>query len=422
MGVTGRRCVHAERCILEIRMPRPLLILVLVAGSWPTAALAQARPDPRSNARMHVGPFYITPSVQLQNLGVNANVFNESENQKSDFSYTITPKVQLWVPASRRFLLTTRTEAGLVYFQKYADQRSIDPQVFVRGDILMRRLSIFTEDDFKWSKERANLEIDDRIRQRANTARAGVNFGLTPKFSTEVSLYQSTYDFGASLTSLRAINYRAGLKRNERGLRLSLSHRLTSKTTLFLEGETLRARFDFAGVKNADGFRVSPGVTFAPRALISGTAKIGVRRFMPLNDNVPAFQGVVTFLSLGYTVLGATKLTVETSRDLAYSYEVSQPYYISTALGGSIRRQLRGDFDAMLAARRTRHNYKVLAEVATAPRRDLILNYSADVGYRLTRDARLGFVVAWQGRESSAGTSRAYGGMTVGLSLSYGWS
>lgn len=410
-------CDRFTRGILEVRMLRTVLILALVLA--PSAAGAQTRPDPRTDARMHIGPLYLTPSAQLRNLGVDTNVFNESTDPKSDFTYTLAPRVDLWLPVSRRFLLTTRSEAGLVYYNKYADQRSVDPHVMQRGEIMLRRLSVFGENDFKWSKERANLEIDDRVRQRVDMARVGVNFGVTPKFTTEVSLYQNTYDFDASLTSLRAINYRAGLKRNERGLRIGLSHRLTSKTTVLVEGETQRTRFDFATVKNADGFRVSPGVVFAPSALIGGTAKIGFRRFKPLNENAPDFQGVVASLNLGYTLAGATRLIFETSRDLAFSFEVSEPYYISTALGGRIRRQLRGDTDVVLAARRTRQTYQALAEVTTAPRRDLILNYSADLGYRLTRDARVGFVLAWQQRESSA-ASRAYRGMTAGLSLTYG--
>lgn len=394
-----------------------MLALVLA----PAVALAQGPPpDPRASARMHVGPFYITPTVQVRNLGIDTNVFNEFENPKSDFTYTLAPKVDLWLPVTRRFLLTTRTEAGLVYYKKYADQRSIDPDAFVRGDVLLHRLSVFFENDFRWSKERANLEIDDRVRQRTDAARVGVNFSLTPKLSTEVSLYQSTYDFDASLNSLRIINYRSGLKRNERGLRIGLAERLTSKTTLILEGETQRTRFDFATGKNADGFRISPGVVFGQRALIEGTAKVGYRRLMPLNDNVPSFQGVVASVSLGYTLLGATRLSVETSRDLAYSYEVSQPYFVTTGLGGNIRRQLRGDFDAVLAARRTRQNYRVLSDVSSAPRQDVILNYSADFGYRLNRDVRVGLVVAWQRRDSPASSSRAYRSMTAGFSLTYG--
>jgi hypothetical protein len=393
-----------------------VLALMLVV---PAAALAQSRPDPRETASMRVGPLLLTPSVQLRNLGIDSNVFNEVENPKSDFTYTLAPRLDLWVPVTRRFLLTTRTELGIVYFQKYANQRSVDPRALVRGDILLHRLTLFAENDYLWARQRDNLETDDRVRRQDNTSRAGLIYEVTSKFSAEVSLYQRTYDYEANFDTIRAISYRAGLNRNERGLSIGLKHRLTSKTTLLLEGETQRTRFDFAGTKNADGFRISPGVTFTPRALIGGTAKVGLRRFTPLNNAVPSFQGVVANLSLGYTMFGATRLTVDTARDLAYSYEIVQPYYISTGVGGSIRRQVRGDIDVVLGTRRTRQAYRAMTTTTAAPRRDLILNYSADIGYRVNRASRLGFVVNWQKRESSA-VLRDYRGFTAGLSFTYG--
>jgi len=362
----------------------------------------------------------MTPRVQLRNLGVDTNVFNELENPKSDFTYTLVPMLDLWVPLTRRFLLTTRSEAGLVYFQKYANQRTIDPRVLVRGDILFNRLTLFAENDFLWARQRENLETDDRIRRRDNATRAGVMYDVTPKFSTEVSLYRRTYDYEAGFDTVRGILYRAGLNRNDRGLRIGLKHRLTSKTTLLLEGETQRTRFDFAGTKNADGFRISPGVIFAPRALIGGTAKVGIRRFTPLNDAVPRFQGVVASLNLGYTIFGATRLTFETSRDLAYSFEIVQPYYISTSVGGNIRRQVRGDIDVVLGIRRTQQAYRTMSGTSAPSRSDRVMNYSADLGYRVNRDARMGFVVAWQERESAGGSLRPYRGMTAGLSFTYG--
>jgi hypothetical protein len=96
-----------------------------------------------------------------------------------------------------------------------------------------------------------------------------------------------------------------------------------------------------------------------------------------------------------------------------------QPYYISTGVGGRIRRQVRGDIDVVLGTRRTRQTYRAMTTATSAPRRDLILNYSADIGYRVNRSSRLGFVVNWQKRESSA-VLRDYRGFTAGLSFTYG--
>lgn len=396
-----------------------LLLLPLIVG-LPAIGLAQLRSDPRETASMRVGPVYMTPAIQLRNLGIETNVFNQLDDPKSDFTYTFAPMLQLWLPVTRRFLLSTRSEVGVSYFRKYADQRSIDPRFLVRGDILLRRLTVFVENDFLWAKQRADTEIDDRVRRRNNITRAGVIVDLTPKFSTEVSLYQGSYGFDSNFDSVGSISYRAALSRKERGLRVGLTHRLTSRTTLVLEGETQRTRFDFAQVKDADGYRISPGVIFAPRALIGGTAKVGIRRLMPLHPVVPGFNGVVADVKLGYTVPGAGRLTLEASRDLQFSPEVSQPYYVVTALGGNLRRHVWRDFDVVVGSRRTRQDHRALAGAAARPRRDLILFYSADVGYHLNRAARVGFLVSWQRRESSAGALRNYRGMTAGLSFTYG--
>ncbi len=404
-------------------MVRCVLAFSLV-GLFASSGAAQTRPDPREDARVHVGPLYLTPSVALRNFGIDTNVFNEWENPKSDFTATVVPSLALWVPVSRRFLLTTQTDAGFVYFHTFASQRTIDPHVRARADVFLRRLTLFAENDFQWARERANLEIDDRVRRRDNAARAGIEFQVTPKFSAEVSLFHQTFDYEAK-GGVSRINLREALKRNERGVRVGLTHRLTSKTSLLLEGETLRARFDSSPQRSADGFRISPGVTFAPRALIGGTAKVGMRSFRPLRAEVPRYDGVVASVDLSYTLKGATRLSIETTRDIGYSYEPLQPYYVTTGVGGGLRRQVSGDIDVMLGVRRTRNAYRAISGVAPAagidaPRRDLILNYSIDLGDRLNRTSRLGFVVSWQQRTSSMSTLREYRGLTAGLSFSYG--
>jgi hypothetical protein len=118
--------------------------------------------------------------------------------------------------------------------------------------------------------------------------------------------------------------------------------------------------------------------------------------------------------------MGATRLTVETTRDVGYSYEPLQPYYVATGIGGTLRRQISGDIDTVLSARRTRNAYRVVSGVQESPRRDVILSYAVDLGYRVNRTSRMGFVVAWQERTSSAGNLRRYRGLTAGLSFTYG--
>ncbi|GMV21744.1 MAG: outer membrane beta-barrel protein [Vicinamibacterales bacterium] len=393
-----------------------LVVLATTAG----AAGAQTTADPRETARMHFGPVYVTPSLALRDVGVDTNVFNEWTDPKSDFTATVAPKADAWLMMTRRFLLSTSTELGLVYFKSFTNQRSVNPRVNARLDVRFTRVSLFGENQFAWSRERANLELDARLRRRVNTTRAGFVFSATPKLSIEAALYRTGYDYEAN-ASLSGIDLKNALQRNRRGLQVEATQRLTSRTTVFVAFETQRERFEFAGFKNADGFRLTPGVRFSPRALISGEAQVGIRRFKPLSPDVPDFQGVVAKASISHTLFGATRATLDVDRDLDYSFEPTEPYYVHTAWGGSVRRQVVGDIDLVANVRRGRLAYRAFGPVpAQGARRDTYWQYGLDLGYRLNRQSRVGFAVNRVERESSVGTTRSFRGLVAGLTVTYG--
>src|SRR5262245_16213469 len=90
-------------------------LIVFVASLAGSPAAAQAVPggstqpidDVRKNYPLHPGPFYLDPSVQLKELGVDSNVFNEHADEQSDFTFTVTPKLDVAMPIARRGLLKT---------------------------------------------------------------------------------------------------------------------------------------------------------------------------------------------------------------------------------------------------------------------------------------------------------------------------
>ena len=122
--------------------------------------------------------------------------------------------------------------------------------MLVRGDIPLRRLSFFTEDDFGWSKERANSR--SMIAFASGHHYPFRDFGprrvLT---SVAVSKHLRLH---ASLTSVRD-QLPGGPQAQRAWLRIVLSQRLF-KNVIFPKRE--QRGWTCAG-KNADGFRISPG-------------------------------------------------------------------------------------------------------------------------------------------------------------------
>ena len=114
-------------------------------------------------------------------------------------------------------------------------------------------------------------------------------------------------------------------------------------------------------------------------------------------------------------------------RDLAYSYEPLQPYYVVDGYGATVRRQIVRRFDASVGAQRQRYSYRDLVvsgparRPSVAGREDTTVIYSVSIGYALNRDTRMGVGVSRMNRESSSNRFAAYEGLRVGTSVTYGF-
>ena len=394
----------------------------------PGAAFAQspAIEEVRENARIHAGPLYATPTLQLKEVGVDSNVFNAAGEQKSDFLINVSPALNLWVPAARRALFSATAATDLVWYATYDSERSIDPQLTVRAETYLNRVTLFVQDAYLNTRQRPNYEIDLRSRHVENDALAGVELRVSERLSIEAGARQfdTRYDADAVFdnTSLQRT-----LNRKTTGGTLTLRHHVTPLTMIALRYDNLRDRFTYSPLRDSNSYRVMPGVEFKPHALIKGRAYVGYRRFMPLASALPPFSGVVADLGLSYTLLGATSFGVSFRRDLTYSYEERQPFFVDNSPGVSIRRALGGRFDVIASADRHRYEYRDLLDAALAdegqpaPRIDTTWNYGANFGYRLGNTGRVGFGASYWQRESTTVRLRNYDNLRIGATVTYGF-
>jgi hypothetical protein len=410
-------------------MMRTLALALALLGLPASTLFAQATNDApniddvRNDMRIHVGPFYLKPAFLVKEMGVDSNVFNTAGDEKSDFTATVTPQADIAIPVARRALLKTTVGADLVYFATYASERSIDPQVRVRGEAYAHRFTFFAEDNYLNTRQRPNYEIDLRSRHLENDLVGGVKVRATSKLSAEIGATQSEtrYDADAFFdgTSLQQT-----LNRTTTGLVGALHARLSPLTTVGVKVDRLHDAFPYSPERNSDSYRVMPGVEFKPKALISGEAWVGYRSFTPDHPAaLPAFSGLVADVGLSYTMLGSTAFGASYHRDLIYSYEVEHPFFIDNSVGVSSRRELGGRFDAILSADRHRYDYRDLLTVATSDqgrRNDMTWVYGANVGYRFRHSARIGFGANYYTRKSNTATYVQYNGLRYGVTVNYG--
>ena len=402
-------------------LPFKARVIALASLTLSLPCLAQTPEEVRSDAQIHLGPLYVTPRLAVKEFGVDTNVFN-SADAKRDFTFTLSPSARISVPFGRRAVVRTRVGGDVVYYQRYGTERSINPEVSVRTDGYIGRVLPFVEVGYLRSRQRPNFEIDARSLREERVFKAGTVVKVSARTSVELAAEERPVEFGAD-SLFNDVNLQETLNRTTSLRWIEGRYELTPLTTIVLRTESARDRFAFSPLRDADSTAILPGVEFKPRALVSGSAQVGFRRFDPLNDGLAPFSGVVANASLSYTLQGTTKFSVIANRDVTYSYERAQPYYLTTGVGVTVRRQIVGRFDVSGSLRHQRYAYRNLllpgAVLADTNRIDTTRSWAGSLGYRVGSAMRAGFGLMHQSRDSSSARLRDYQGIRVISTLDY---
>ena len=395
-----------------------VLVCFIMGGVAQNRAAAQDLPDTAEAGRFRLGPLRFTPSISLTSLGIDDNVFNESLDPKQDTTAAVGPAVNLWMKLGRS-RMTGKVSGQYLYFSKYDNQRAWNTTDEGRWEVPLSRLTPFIMGVYANTKERPGYEIDSRAHLRSQAVGLGTEMRLSARTSAVLTTTRSDFAFDEGETFLGA-DLATTLNRRSNVEALQLRFKLTSLTTFVAGAEAIQDRFTFSPVRNADSIKVLPGFEFKPSALISGKVFVGFRRFNARDETLPDYAGPIAAVDAAYTH-SATRLSVKVNRDLAYSYELTQPYYALTDLGLVITQRVTDAWEVVGRGGLQSLEYQQFQSIRTASlRTDTIRQYGAGVGYRLGQTLRLGFDAVRYRRQSSEFALREYEGLRFGASISYG--
>ncbi|HWF85965.1 MAG TPA: hypothetical protein VG222_13995, partial [Vicinamibacterales bacterium] len=163
--------LHLKKCLLIAGLGLLLASPAFAQGDF-------VEPDP-SKVHVQVGPLWMDPSIALTNLGVDTNVFNEpaESSPKRDFTATITPKTNAWLRLGRTWLAGSVDE-GIVWYEKYASERSLNDRYQLGWHVPLNRLTFDIGGNYLNTHDRPGFEIDSRSHhtQLGGTASADVRW------------------------------------------------------------------------------------------------------------------------------------------------------------------------------------------------------------------------------------------------------
>jgi hypothetical protein len=397
---------------------RALFVSALTCAllAWAVPARAQDTMSPEDTGRFRLGPLRVTPTVQVTNFGVDTNVFNEFEDPKEDVTAAIGPAVDFWMRFGRA---RVSGKAGLDYnyFNEYESQRYVGTTSAMRVSLPLARFSPFVEGGYTSTRQRPGYEIDVRAERTLGEARAGADLRLGPRTLLTIAGGWQQYRF-ASEEQFLGTQLSEALDNDSRRAEVTIARQLTPLTSFIVTTEQRQDRFLYSPVRDTDAFKIVSGFDLKPVALISGNIRVGWRQFETLDGVVPDYRGFIAAGELAYA-LRATRFEFRVRRDIEYSFQEFQPYYLLTDLQLEVVQRVTGRWDVVGRAARQSLDYRVVALAAGNGRLDTGRRLGGGVGYRLGEHVRLGLDVN-RDRRTSDVALRKYDAWRVGGSLTYG--
>lgn len=405
------------RCVLK------LLALVAVVGSC-AVGTAAAQPssghnqlkDPRSETRIRFGPVFLKPGFSLSRLGYDSRVADSEGDTRSDFVVSFAPNVVVWMPVTRRALLTTTLTYGVTYFSTHKNQSSTDPGYDVKAEFSLFRMVPFLERSVQTAWRQPSDEVDIRVPLTTRSTSAGIAFSPMGRTSLLLSAYRSS-QIHESTARYLGVDLSRELNDVQQGVSVRIDRRVTSLTKLHASLENRQDRFEKSPTRNMAGVRFLVGSDFGKKAFVLGQAEVGFQHMRMEDGRLPNFSGIVGAVTLQRSLGAATVISTDWTRDIASSFQTVRPYFTSRSFKLRLRQGLGRSIDILIGPDFGRATY---VRAANDSRSLVVKNtgFDADFGYRVTRQSRVGLVLTRVSRTSEVPDVRSFSGLRIGVSFS----
>jgi len=393
-------------------------LTIVLLGSAPKLAAQTTQMPPPSEVELLAGPVTLYPSIVLRDVGFDSNLGNDPDEPKEDFTLTAQPRLRAAVPFGST-LFTASATVGLVYFATYKDQQSINRLFEGRLEGATWRLRPFLAAAHNHTNERAGYEIDARVLRQEATVSGGGELKFSGITSLTGFYRHSTHDFGDDERFLGTVLANQ-LDHTADVASVGARYAVTPLTTITLDVEAQRDRFDTSAIRNADSVRVVSGAQFSPDAMLKGGFAVGYREFNPQAPVLPKYRGLVGSVGLAYTLHDATVFRVEATRDVEYSFEPTTPYYLLTTGRLTLSQRIVGPCEVIALGGQDKLQYQGVEGSAMSGRVDRTLTVGGGVGFRLSPTMRLAVIYDYAERVSNQLDRRAYLRRRVFASAIYG--
>jgi hypothetical protein len=380
---------------------------------------------------LHVGPFWVTPSLRIGRVMLDTNVFYDGTSRTTDITGSVGPGLDIVLPIKSTVRLYGSGYLDYIHYVETEELRRWTGGAAGGLEYDGPRLLVGAEHAYREQFQRPNEEVDERVSRVGRETRIRLQLKSLDRyrFSVRTDLGTRRIEF-RQREGYRGADLGANLNRDVHFARLELGYRLTPKTSFVLGGEHEMNRFLVDVSRDADSNPVYAGFEIDSQTRLGGRAVGGVRLFRPVDPTAGRKQVSAPYadVRLQYALSPKTRLELSHHQDLQYSaFQVSgdSPTRRHAAYELRLIKGLFGRLDLWVWGRLTQ--FETDGEITvvntdgsteTRVRSDRYREAGANLGYRFRENLRVGISAGYTRRASNF-SDLGFDGLLIGATVTY---
>lgn len=399
---------------------------ILALALFGCAVSTRAADEPRPRAgRYRVGPLFLTPKLDLKNLGVDTNVFADESTRVSDTIIDLSPSLTI-APAGRRLRVSGLASLDFNHFVEQASERSTDHFVTGRIERDIGPATLIGGAGEGRFRERFAFEEEERIARGETHAFVGLAIRPTSRVSGSVHGTRRVYDFRGG--SPQATSIKQTLDRTSYLVNVETRYKLTRATSLVASWDSFDDHFANplgSAPPTVSSSRLMGGFDFGPKAIVNGRLLAGTRRF-PAGGGVAPYNGLALAANIG-APLRSARLVGYADRDVLYAVnragtpeDQRRNTYVWTRLRGELTVELPAQLigRGFLNREQARFLLPFVVDGNATVRTDRFWTLGGAIERRISDGLRVGLTLDWE-RRTSALRASSYGRARYGIQGSW---
>jgi hypothetical protein len=288
-------------------------------------------------ARFHFGPIRIFPTLSLQHVGYDNNVYFESQ-ARGDYTGTIVPAAKIYWPLTNWLLLSASDAPAYTYYLHEKNRREFGNSYSGGGKALLFGRFVLSGSAFYEKNHRQlSSEIGNLVTDTTRGYDAGLAYETARKTSLSVRAFQSDIAIEENQSAAGGMSLAPAFNRREKGLTLELNYPLFSESFFFLSFNS--TVYSFVGAasnwRNSRAASIAGGLRFPLNGSLSGTLALGYKKFTLASGPYPGFSGLTANTELDGR-FGLIGVRLRYSRDNPFSLYQDVVYFVEDGYGGGV--------------------------------------------------------------------------------------